>query len=234
MANAQKRKLYYVRSKLDDTVDASPQWLSLFNSNIACSDPKHYGVGFGRRWIRHPQPINITLVREPAGSVAAAGMSPITLMHNKLYNKISAFCDHMLIGTVIVQDQVTGKKRSCEYVTIVSRPSEWIDEYRGPDGLHWECPTCKTIIALRMGDSGTPESKLNNNLVHQSQDGALYFDAELIKGLSIDANFRDLIFIREPLLKKPLDGDVLPGDPEWDGVFRPQKKRLRAMGYTVR
>jgi hypothetical protein len=52
--------------------------------------------------------------------------------------------------------------------------------------------------------------------------GALFLEASLADELKLKKKFADVKLDRYPVIPRALDGDVLPGDPGWSGVFRPQ------------
>ena len=64
---------------------------------------------------------------------------------------------------------------------------------------------------------------LDDRLVYLDGHGALYVDDALAKSLRLRERFPDLRLYRFDVIPEPLDGDVMPGDPGWDGVFREQR-----------
>jgi len=94
------------------------------------------------------------------------------------------------------------------------------------------CGRIKNMMAWARG--AIVEISLDHRRVYQDLSGWVYIDPILAKDLDLKSRFPDLKLIRYDVIPEPLDGDVLPGDPGWDGVFRPNPPRPQARGTKFR
>jgi hypothetical protein len=115
------------------------------------------------------------------------------------------------------------------YVTVYCTQKYFIDYYRGPNSVHNECPKCRGIHYLDASiRQAIVEYNLGTALVFTDDGLTFSFDGELISKLGLKDRFPELRFRRIPVITKPMDDDILPGDPEWAGAFvaRGRSRRL--------
>lgn len=217
------RKLFYVRSKHDELVTAKTAWMKSFRRRVACADG---AIHPGKAWRKRPVPIDVVLADQPRGSVAGVFGVQITVVSLELYKVLRPHLEDILVGQVTCPGTVKGKS----FVSLVVLPERAIDPYRGAAAVHTQCPHCGLISSEVMNDNaeGIAECVLDQRQIYADHGSKLFVDEHLVRSARLRERFPDLRFQRWPVVPRPLDGDVLPGDPEWDGVFRPQTEKLEA------
>lgn len=223
------RKLFYMRSKHDELTPATLEWIAWFRRKVACHpDSIHPGAV----WREKPTKIDVALTHEPKGTVAAVFKAEVNLIREDLYGVLRPYLTDFLIGRVTVEKS---SKKAQSFVSLVAYPAAAIDPYRGPAAIHVPCPECGRLHSTVMNDDaeGIAESNLDERRIYGDAGSMLYVDSNLIKELRLKERFPDLRFIRWPVIPRPLDGDVLPGDPGWDGVFRPQAEKLKVYEQSL-
>jgi hypothetical protein len=210
------RSIFYMRSKRDDVVKATPTWATQYRSEIACP---MFSSHLGSAWRLRPRPIDVELERDPRGSIAGIFRSSVGLLREDLYEVLEPFLCDVLIGHVSIAGVAHGSRKS-EYVSVVVKPERAINPYRGARVARRRCPECGFIENMSMADEaeGIVEYVLNERLIYGDDGSLLYVDGQLIKKLDLGGRFPDLRFIRYQVISTPLDGDVLPGDTNWNGV----------------
>ncbi len=184
------------------------------------------------RFTKSGKPINVELIDIPTATIVGLALSDVLALHEKFYKAIARWLVGCVRGSV---HHVTekGVRTKLPYVTVWTPPHNRLDINRGEWSRHNVCPECGCITALNFNDKWSAvESALDNRLAYLSNREYLILDQQLMDRLDLRKKFPDLRTRRVPVLEKPLDGDVLPGDPGWTGTFVPQD--LKAWDAALR
>lgn len=221
-----KRRVFYFRSKHDELVRGTRDWAAWYKENIACPQFQHH---LGREWRKRPKVIDVELAWEPRGNDAAVFDGTVSLLSGELYQVLKPHMRGLLVGDVAVKEKGENARRS-SWVSVAVPSAASIDPYRGRDGLHTQCPHCGQLASLNMNPEaeGIAQHALDDRRVYGDDNAMMYLDGDLVEELELKSRFPDLRFMRRKVIPAPLDGDILPGDPGWDGVFRPQAAKLKA------
>lgn len=217
------RPMFYMRiADLDDAVNEDPQWLAHYIKNIKCPACERYNID----WQTNPYPINVVLTRAPRMCYDMAWKSWVFCVRKDLYDVLKPHLAGMLIGAVAVAG-TSSTPQTTDFVSLVVPPSMQIRVHRGAGGLQSQCPACGTISSRWGSHEGIAARYLDHRHLYGNENNQFYVDDVIRRALKADRRFKDLRFNRHKVIPEPLDGDVLPGDPGWDGTFRPQLERLK-------
>lgn len=151
--------------------------------------------------------------------------APVCVVMNTVPNVISEefakaiepYVQDVVWGPVYLErDDIIGP---IKYRSYYVHPDRCIVGKRGPFARHRLCdcgvitdcnPNAKEVVV---------ESSLDERLIYQSTMGALLIDGALATKLDLEARFPLLTLWPIKIIDKPLDGDVLPGDPGWNGTL---------------
>ncbi len=211
-------KFYY---ELDDRRAIIP---SLVPSSLRETQEKHLCPGsgcleLGQHWHLRPTPISITIEKESkAAWVDLLGDINVSLLHKRVYEAIRPYCTDVVVGTVHLKENTV----SSSFVTITASNASRVRSDRGRHCRHFQYDCCK-IWRNEIGwaSGAIVERELGGRLVCIAHNGNVLVESSLAKRLELSKRFPRLWLYRIDVVEKPLDGEVLPGDPEWDGVFRP-------------
>lgn len=104
-------------------------------------------------------------------------------------------------------------------------PNRWkLDAHRGRLCWHTYCAECGLVINHQFnGSGGIPKRALDDRLVYLDDFNRLLVDGVLAKQLQLKERFPGTRYYwRYPVIDEPLDNEVLPTDPDWDGAIRPR------------
>ncbi len=211
-----------MRSREDDIVRAEKTWMKSIGKSLACPGRTH----LGRQWREQPTAVDVRLRREPKGVRAFCFDIDVSFLRRDLYKALRSHLKGVLVGKVLIAPETGAAASKSAYVSIVVPPGIAIDPYRGRECQHVQCRRCGEIRSTNWTDSVAATSLAGRRL-WPLEGGGLYIDSGLVEELDLARRFRDLLFLRVKVIPEPLDGDILPGDPGWDGTFRPQKAKLK-------
>lgn len=214
-------RCFELRSRYDELAQAT--WASEkdYREKHACEQC----YGLGAAWRAHPVAIDFDLLGAPRGPIAVIGGCDASVIRADLARALAPHLPRPLFGRVDLK-----KPRATDvpgrWVTCVAGEGRGIDTERGPYCRHVFCATC--------GAGGNCVGWARGAILHRDIIGRSAFFSNglrdilvtdaLINELDLKRRFPDLRFREFPVVEGPLDGQVLPGDPEWDGIFRPRPK----------
>lgn len=211
---ARRRTMFELYSRRDVVVDRTPASQAEYRA-ISCTHCMHPGPG----WSRSPHPIDVVVTSEPRGCHASVTFP--NLLREDLWALLAEHHPDALVGScrLALPD---GTTQETGYVTVCVPEQRELRAYRGPYCRHTRCSgTCGKIGRRVFWAKGAiVERYLDERLIYQDEFADLFIDGRLAKALDLKARFPDLVLSRVPVVPEPLDGDTLPGDPGWDGVFR--------------
>lgn len=212
--------MYLMRTAREETVAVCEEWLAEYLCNIRCPRCSL----FNRAWRDSPSPIDVHLETDPSDVMSYPAEVFITIIRSDLFETIRPYAGGVLTGNVFVRDD--NRLRKCDYVSLAAPPALQIDVHRGPMGQHEMCSGCGEI-STRFFSDGIVYRYIDNRHFYLSYENSFYVTDFLRNKIRDAFGWADLRFVRTKVIDAPLDGDVLPGDPGWDGTFRPQLERLK-------
>jgi len=218
-------RLFVLTSKDDCVVKDDDGWRRWYEQSLKCS---HCGWP-GREWMANPTPIDCVVAEMPRGSVASAGGADLVSI--PLWNSLRPYFPDCLLG----ECRVAGSSTASGYMTWCVAPTKALDAHRGPNCRHEMCPGCGRIRNMMAWARGAVvERYIDQRRVYEDLSGRAYIDPALAEELDLKGRFPDLKLIPYEVIPEPLDQDILPGDPGWDGTFRPNPPRPQARGTKFR
>jgi hypothetical protein len=154
----------------------------------------------------------------PEGSVAMG--DALRLIHERLYDALKSHWGGELVGRCYVE--LPGRTpQETEYLSVYTPPALTLEAHRGKYCRHNRCKGCGTIGNKVFWASGAVLRRyLDSRGVYQDVYGGIYVRRVLAESLELERRFPDLKLYKVPIIDEPLDGDVLPGDPAWNGRFK--------------
>jgi hypothetical protein len=212
--------MYLMCTAREDNVTECEEWFADYLRNTRCPRCSL----FNRAWRASPAPIDLEVETDPTDLICYPEQVFINLVHTDLFEFIKPYAGGVLAGKVSVRED--GGLRPCEYVSLVAPPALQLDVHRGPMGQHEMCSGCGKL-ATRFYCDGVVRHHLDKRHFYISHNMSFYVTDYLRTKIRDAFGWADLRFARTKVIDAPLDGDVLPGDPGWDGTFRPQVERLK-------
>lgn len=218
MKTRSSEKFYY---ELDDRRALIP---SLVSSSLREAQERYLCPGsgcveLGQHWHLAPSPVNITIeIESPCAWVDTVSDINIDLLHKDLFETIRPYCTDLVVGTV----SLTTSGCPSSYVSVTATNANRVRSDRGRHCRHAQFPCCKVWRnEIGWASGAIVERELGGRGVCIGHNGNVLIESSLAKQLELSKLFPRLWLYRIDVVEKPLDGEVLPGDPEWDGVFRP-------------
>lgn len=185
-------------------------------------------------WDNDPCPIDLVVTSDPQGmlDLAIDPLDPVThatvvpgsllMFHEEFLGLLRPYCERIIFGSVAVRSPDDSSERVVPYSTVAARMKDRIITTRGKYCRHnIPCPLCgRAGNFIAWARSGALNKSLDDRLVYLNEDMNFLIVDALYKKLELRKRFPKLIFEKVDILEKPQNGEVLPGDPEWDGVFR--------------
>lgn len=221
------RKMYFVQPAQPRPVLFTPAYKSFYESKIRCPGQycgylgqTNYCSSLDKEFLKSRTPLNVELETLPRGAFIYVDLCSACIVRTDLLDALQPYLSSPILGNVKV---ARGNKTDTGYTSIYSPPEHWIDMHRAAHAMHNQCPTCHRIHNVNHSVSYCAvEYSLDERLVY-TEDGITYvFDERLITERKLRERFPDLQFRHIPIIPRPLDNDVLPGDPDWSGAFRSQ------------
>lgn len=214
-------KYFKLITRFDDLLDLTPACEREYRAAHACRQC----FGASAEWRRHPVPIDVEIVKAPRGPIAQIGGGCFaSVVRADLARVLEPHLPRPLFGSVAIR-KPTATDRPGRWVTCVPGEGRGINAERGENCRHVFC-------VAGCGGSGNWIGWAEGAVVARDVRGVrAFFDFdfshvfvsdELAGLLELKVRFPDLRFKPLRVVEEPLDGEVLPGDPGWDGVFRPR------------
>jgi hypothetical protein len=222
MVRKSPRVFYEVLSRRDEVVDVTAASVRRYQERIrcpVCTAPR-------AEWDERPVPIDVEITESVRGCVATASMM-CNLQREDFHEAIKPYLEGIAVGSVHFVNEELGR-RSAPYVTcFVPRHLE-LEVYRGRYCRHFQCRACGRFTnEVGWAAGAIVERYLDHRLAYLDGNTSIYIDGRLAQELKLKERFPDIRLYRFDVIPEPLDGDVMPGDPGWDGTFRRQTGRLR-------
>lgn len=214
-APAEKRCAYFkAYSRRDEIVRWAPSAWEEYRRNFKCS------VCFSPRpeWDEQLTPIHVVVDQEPRGCVVGVAYGA-QLIHRELYDNLSSYIRGAVVTDARTQGP-SGATREIPYVACWVPRHLALEAERGQYCRHAQCRGCGRFGNKVGWASGAIVRRyLDDRRVYFDDLGNLLVESALLDQLNLRARFPDLRPYRVEVIPEPLDGDVLPGDPGWTGVF---------------
>lgn len=170
------------------------------------------------KWDRHPSPIDISVTSNPVGCTATVAYGP-KISASRLVQMLRPFMAEVQVGKVYVESTPKSRVLS-DYVTCIVTRKNRLEAFRGRYCRHGQCKMCGLFINKVGWASGAIVARyLDDRRVYTDDSDNMYIDPLLADELHLSDHFPDLRFYRVDIIPEPLDGDILPGDPGWNGTF---------------
>lgn len=175
-----------------------------------------------QRWHESPEPIDL-IVKHVHTTALVEGIEGlgVIVLDMKLMDSLGPYCREMVVGRVYV-DRGSAAPALTRFVTLTAPLRRRIQSDRGRFCRHSHYECCPVFVnTIGWASGAIVERTLDDRGVYIDQSGHVLVDRELAEQLKLRARFSGLWLYRVDVVPEPLDGEVLPGDPGWDGVFRP-------------
>jgi hypothetical protein len=204
----------YSRSPLE--FRALPKWESWYQAEIRCSRCIRPGLA----WEAAPRAVDAHLCKPPAAAIVSEGLQ---LIREDLMELLRPYWRGAYFGRCHL---VRGAEvRPLPYYTALTPARLCINAYRARHCGQHQCPVCGAIYNFVLDPAGAiVRSTLDDRLVYQDiWAGEIFVERELARRLQLRERVPGLRWLDTfPVIEKALDGDVLPGDEGWTGVFTPR------------
>lgn len=214
--------LYAVWSRITDAIVGDLQWKRRVVGSVFCSNCKGILAGV------YPQPIDVYLSSPPkgiGGPVWIAGVSVfrrefIELVRPHLKDRVFGRCFHQDTSRMPAEIDPAEPQIHPEPTLIqqyiVCYGSNELFVRGGPDTEYESCPVCGRIQRTDPpNDFSIVRNDLDANVIYQDKIGTMYLHENLVAQLDLSL-FKDLRLRAVPVLDRPLDGQRLPWDPDWN------------------
>lgn len=214
-------KCYRLYTKYDDLLErttASEREWRATHACKQCGDPS-------AAWRAKPVPIDVEVVRSPRGPIASIGGGFVAaVLRADLARTLSPYLLKPLFGSVSVR-RPTATDHPGRWVTCTPGEGWGINTERGKYCRHGPgCRECGRSGGNWIGwaSGAVVRRDIDDRLAFFGDGyGQVFVTDALIDQLDLRKRFPDLRFYEYEVVDEPLDGEALPGDPDWDGIFRP-------------
>lgn len=213
-------KCYELLSKVDEVLTLTLASDKEYRAAHACKQCRSASAA----WRAHPVALDVEVIKAPRGPISTIGGGCFaSVLRADLARVLAPHLPRPLFGKVAVRKP-----------TATDHPGRWVScvpgEGRGIDverGLY----CCHVFCKLACGNSGNWIGWASGAVVRRTIGDRLAFFSNrldifvtdaLVEKLDLKKKFPDLRYYEYDVVEEPLDGEVLPGDPGWDGVFRPK------------
>lgn len=206
-----------ISNKPLDLAPVTEEWFAWYHTRLMCSE-----CGLPRRgWALNPKPIQIRLTQEPKRTIHGLEAGPsCELVHESLALLLLPFVPSAVLHEVVVVGNSGRLRKKSEYIAATAPRDDQVDPNRGPYCRHDLCPGCEIALNYNFRSyNGILQRYAKGRRVFMDAYGSFFVDAELADKIRSNKRFTDVRFIEYETIPEPLDGDVLPGDPEWSGKF---------------
>jgi hypothetical protein len=208
------RKLFQMFCNVDRLI-SSPAWWELeYFETIKCQEclePKlHYHEAI-------PQYVSQKL----AWTIELMMNTSPNIMRNELRESLSPHLPHTLWGPVYFSTR-PDQRVELPYSSWWTPPQYCIVENRNLLACHRLC-ACGSIVDTNVNaKEAILRRYVDDRLLYTDTSNLFIIDDVLVRSLDLRTKFPDLKFVRLPIIDKPLDGQILPGDPGWNGTITPK------------
>lgn len=144
------------------------------------------------------------------------------VMKTELQAVLSAYLPQALWGPVYSERRPGERKKLTDYVSWWVPYEHCIVTNRNLLARHEMC-SCGCVLKCNVNAKPALLRRyLDDRLLYSGTMHELIIDEVLVRQLDLRARFPDLTFDRLPIIEKPLDGQILPGDPGWNGTLVPK------------
>lgn len=211
--------VFELRTKYNELLEFTADSEVDYHGRFACEC-----YGLNAAWKANPVPIDIELKRPPKGTIAPVAMSDFCVLRADLADALAPFLPGMLRGRVTFRNFRPPADHP-GWVTCFPGSGRGVETYRGPYCRHVRCPwECGSMGGNLVGwaRGAIVRRDIGDQLAFFGRVAeAIYVRDTVIEEARLRERFPDLSPYEFPVVDEPLDGEVLPGDPDWDGVFRP-------------
>lgn len=142
-------------------------------------------------------------------------------MSNELRRLLEPYLPHTLWGPVYFSTR-PDQKLELPYSSWWTPQGHCIIGNRNLLARHEMC-VCGSILNANVNaKEAVLRRYLDERLLYTDQSNLFIIDEELVRTLDLRVRFPNLEFWRLPIIDKPLDGQILPGDPGWNGTITPK------------
>jgi hypothetical protein len=160
-------------------------------------------------------PVDALLRRVPRSLLSTTGLFKV--LSQPLAKILEQYGRGLVFGSVRL---APGGDVLPNWRTAYSTRETWLEEQRGRYSRHRQCRVCNTIVYCNgWAHPVIVERYLDDRWVYLNLSADVFVDERLIESESLRDRFPTLRFYPVPVVPEPLDGEVLPGDPGWTGVF---------------
>lgn len=210
----------YTKYGADDLLDLTPASQKEYLTAHAC--PACHGASAA--WRANPVAFDIEIERSPGGPIAVVRRGCFaSVMRSDLADALKPYLPEPLFGRVSVLKPKPSDSPG-RWVTCVPGEGRGVQTERGEFCRHGICAGGCGAIRLLVTSvrGGVVQRSVGDRLAFFGDEHFydVFVTDALIAKLDLKKRFRDLRFYQYDILDEPEDGEVLPGDPGWDGVFR--------------
>lgn len=184
-----------------------PEW-------VATEQPARFCACCGQVLVRQASsPVDVHLMRLTGYPIA---MTPVITIVSKKFLDAVGETSHLLFGKVFVQGvEASG------YHSVLPDWRYALEMDRGRFCRHAHCQDCRRLYRRNWwAYPATLRKYLDTRRIYMSMHGDIIVCGELAR--KVKNEYGDQVRIYElPVLEHPEDGEVLPSDAEWNGVFTP-------------
>jgi hypothetical protein len=200
--------------------DLTPESLRVVQGRYQCRG--HCCWHLSPLWHQHPRPIDVEVNSEP-GTSQSDRINDISLkiLDAAVVDVLAPYCRDIYFGRVTAPGP-RGGSIPTRFFTVAAPKDRRVQSTRGRHCRHFITNCCGVVFnQIGWASGAIVERTLDDRLVYVDQDGGVLIADELVERLEFKRKFPNLWLYRIDVVPEPLDGEVLPGDPGWDGVFRP-------------
>lgn len=216
--NRERRCFYQLNDRRLRILDLTLASRFIVNEQYACAGCRQQ---LSTMWHRCPKPVNVVVSTTSSAWVEGIGGLFLTALDAGLAELLRPHFRGIVTGHVFL-DPGDGSLQPTRFVTAAAPANQRVQSDRGRYCRHMVYGCCG-VYANKIGWAGGAivERTLDDRLVSVDQDGNILIADELVKALDLRKRFPKLWLYRVDVVPEPLDGEILPGDSDWDGSFRP-------------
>jgi hypothetical protein len=210
---------YLIESCVDDDCEPSPECVEWYEQHVRCAKclfPKPEWEGLG-------ESLAVELITPPAGAISMAGLL-VPLYHLDLIKllRVGLSENGVRFGECRLKSSATVRRR-IQYATVYVPCDLSAEFWRSKYSRHHQCSGCGRITpSVAWATPAMLRSDVDGREVYVNHAAELVVSKRL--ALLAQKKFgKTLSFVRVPVLARPEDGDVLPGDEAWNGRFKERR-----------
>jgi hypothetical protein len=228
-----KRCFYRLNDRRDGIFKLTPASRAEVMAHHQCPGTKDWACPYlSPHWHEQPAPIHVIVNSLPSKLVSMTDVIiDLTILHKDVLEVLAQHCQGICCGNVIL-DSKTTEPQTTHFVTVAMPKRYRIQSDRGRNCRH-KYFACCGVFSNHIGwaKGAIVERTLDDRQVYVDQDGWILVADKLVEDLALKERFPSLWLEPIPVVPEPLDGESLPGDPDWDGVLR--RKYPAYLGIVV-